>query len=82
MGTPVVLITGALTGIGRAAAHAFAREGHRTVVAGRHEEAGQELVAELCALGTEPNSSVRMCATRTRCGTWSIGPLRASVAWT
>src|SRR5438034_5352069 len=53
MGTPVVLITGALTGIGRAAAHAFAREGHRTVVAGRHEEAGQELVTELRALGTE-----------------------------
>src|SRR5713101_4633520 len=53
MGTPVVLITGALTGIGRAAARAFAREGHRTVVAGRHEEAGQRLVSELRALGTE-----------------------------
>src|SRR5207245_2633721 len=53
MGTPVVLITGALTGIGRAAALAFAREGHRTVVAGRHEEAGQELVTQLRALGTE-----------------------------
>src|SRR5258707_2441473 len=53
MGTPVVLITGALTGIGRAAARAFAREGHRTVVAGRHEEAGQTLVTELRALGTE-----------------------------
>src|SRR5438093_4512524 len=53
MGTPVVLITGALTGIGRAAALAFARQGHRTVVAGRHEEAGQELVTELRALGTE-----------------------------
>src|SRR3989440_3480209 len=53
MGTPVVLITGALTGIGRAAARAFARDGHRTVVAGRHEEAGQKLVTELRALGTE-----------------------------
>src|SRR4029079_15469466 len=53
MGTPVVLITGALTGIGRAAALAFARDGHRTVVAGRHEEAGQKLVTELRALGTE-----------------------------
>src|SRR5216683_3563651 len=38
---------------GRAAARAFAREGHRTVVAGRHEEAGQKLVTELRALGTE-----------------------------
>jgi NAD(P)-dependent dehydrogenase (short-subunit alcohol dehydrogenase family) len=53
MSTTVVLITGALTGIGRAAALAFAREGHRTVVAGRHEEAGQELVTELRALGTD-----------------------------
>jgi NAD(P)-dependent dehydrogenase (short-subunit alcohol dehydrogenase family) len=49
----VVLITGALTGIGRAAALAFAREGHRIVVAGRHEEAGQELVTELRALGAD-----------------------------
>src|SRR6266513_5511848 len=53
MGTPVVLITGALTGIGRAAALAFAREGHRIVVAGRHETAGQELATELRALGTD-----------------------------
>src|SRR6266852_2058810 len=53
MGTPVVLITGALTGIGRAAARAFAGEGNRIVVAGRHETAGQELAAELRVLGTE-----------------------------
>jgi len=53
MGTPVVLITGALTGIGRAAARAFAGEGHRIVVAGRHETPGHELAAELRALGTE-----------------------------
>src|SRR6059036_2345761 len=53
MGTPVVLITGALTGIGRAAARAFAGEGHRIVVAGRHETPGHELAAELRALGTD-----------------------------
>jgi len=53
MGTPVVLISGALTGIGRAAARTFAREGHRIVVAGRHEEAGQTLLTELRALGAE-----------------------------
>src|SRR4051812_37643349 len=50
---PVVLITGALTGIGRAAAVAFARGGNRIVISGRHEEAGQALVAELRELGAE-----------------------------
>jgi NAD(P)-dependent dehydrogenase (short-subunit alcohol dehydrogenase family) len=50
---PVVLITGALTGIGRAAAVAFAREGNRIVVSGRHEEAGHALAKELRALGAE-----------------------------
>jgi NAD(P)-dependent dehydrogenase (short-subunit alcohol dehydrogenase family) len=53
MSNPVVLITGALTGIGRAAATAFAREGARLVVSGRHEDAGQALVSELRALGSE-----------------------------
>jgi NAD(P)-dependent dehydrogenase (short-subunit alcohol dehydrogenase family) len=50
---PVVLITGALTGIGRAAALAFAKEGSRLVVSGRHEEAGQALAIELRSLGSE-----------------------------
>jgi len=53
MNTPVVLITGALTGIGRAAALAFARDGNRVVISGRHEEAGQALATELRALGAE-----------------------------
>jgi NAD(P)-dependent dehydrogenase (short-subunit alcohol dehydrogenase family) len=53
VGNPVVLITGALTGIGRAAALAFAREGSRLIVSGRHEEAGQALAIELRALGAE-----------------------------
>jgi NAD(P)-dependent dehydrogenase (short-subunit alcohol dehydrogenase family) len=53
MSTPVVLITGALTGIGRAAALAFAKEGNRLVVSGRHEEVGQALATELRALGAE-----------------------------
>src|SRR6476619_7263375 len=47
------LITGALTGIGRATALAFAQEGSRVVVSGRRDDAGQALVAELRALGVE-----------------------------
>jgi NAD(P)-dependent dehydrogenase (short-subunit alcohol dehydrogenase family) len=50
---PVVLITGALTGIGRATALAFAREHARIVVSGRRAEAGEQLVGELRALGAE-----------------------------
>jgi len=53
MSHPVVLITGALTGIGRATALAFAHEGADVVVSGRREQAGEALVAELRALGAE-----------------------------
>jgi len=49
----VVLITGALTGIGRAAAIAFAREGAKVVISGRRDETGQALASELRAFGTE-----------------------------
>jgi NAD(P)-dependent dehydrogenase (short-subunit alcohol dehydrogenase family) len=50
---PTVLITGALTGIGRATALAFAQEGARVVVSGRHNDEGQKLAAELHKIGTE-----------------------------
>jgi NAD(P)-dependent dehydrogenase (short-subunit alcohol dehydrogenase family) len=53
MSISTILITGALTGIGRATAVAFARDGNRVVVSGRHEDAGQQLATELRALGTE-----------------------------
>ena len=53
MNTPVVLITGALTGIGRATALAFAREGARLVVSGRRADAGKALVEELRGRGVE-----------------------------
>jgi NAD(P)-dependent dehydrogenase (short-subunit alcohol dehydrogenase family) len=62
MSNPVVLITGALTGIGRAAAIAFARKGAKVVVSGRRDEAGKALVKELRALGSEAefiNADVR-----------------------
>jgi NAD(P)-dependent dehydrogenase (short-subunit alcohol dehydrogenase family) len=53
MSSPVVLITGALTGIGRATAVAFARDGARVVVSGRREQEGKKLEKELRELGTE-----------------------------
>jgi NAD(P)-dependent dehydrogenase (short-subunit alcohol dehydrogenase family) len=48
----VVLITGGLTGIGRASALAFARKGATVVVNGRRDDAGRELVKELRTLGS------------------------------
>src|SRR6202521_843027 len=53
MSSPVVLITGALTGIGRAAAIIFAQQGAHLVVSGRRDKQGQELVAELQGLGAD-----------------------------
>ena len=53
MDTPVALITGATTGIGRATALAFAAEGARIVVSGRSEEQGQSLAADLRKLGAQ-----------------------------
>ncbi|WP_089102832.1 SDR family NAD(P)-dependent oxidoreductase [Streptomyces hyaluromycini] len=51
MSDPVVLITGALTGIGRATALAYARQGANLVVSGRHEDVGEQFAGELAGLG-------------------------------
>ncbi len=62
MSNPVVLITGGLTGIGRAAAIAFAKKGAKVVVAGRRDEAGNALAKELRSFGSEAefiNADVR-----------------------
>jgi NAD(P)-dependent dehydrogenase (short-subunit alcohol dehydrogenase family) len=53
MSEQIVLITGALTGIGRAAALAFAKEGASVVVSGRKEAEGKALEAELAGLGAK-----------------------------
>ena len=53
MSNPVVLITGALTGIGRATALAFAKDGAQIVASGRREAEGKALEAELRSLGAE-----------------------------
>ena len=47
MNPSVILVTGALTGIGRATALAFAKSGARIVVSGRRVAEGKALVAEL-----------------------------------
>src|ERR1700693_4357694 len=62
MSTQVVLVTGGLTGIGRAAAVAFAKKGAKVVVAARRDEAGNALVKELRSFGSEAefvNADVR-----------------------
>jgi NAD(P)-dependent dehydrogenase (short-subunit alcohol dehydrogenase family) len=62
MSNPIVLITGALAGIGRATAIAFAKRGAKVVVAGRRDEAGKSLVNELRSFGAEAefvNADVR-----------------------
>lgn len=50
---PVVLITGALTGIGRATAFAFARDNASIVVSGRRAEEGKQLADALRAAGAQ-----------------------------
>ncbi len=53
MKKPVVLITGAVTGMGHATAIALAKDGARLVVSGRRETEGKVLEAELRRLGAE-----------------------------
>ena len=52
MTSPVVLITGALTGIGRATALGFAREGARVVISGRSNEEGEKLALRRNSTGS------------------------------
>ena len=79
MNTPVVLITGALTGIGRATALAFAEEGARIVVSGRHDDEGQRLVGELGKLGAEAEFVRSDVRHEEMCAPWSIRQSRGLV---
>ena len=49
----VALITGGNSGIGRAAAIEFAKQGAKVVVSGRREKEGHEVITEIKALGGE-----------------------------
>ena len=53
MNASTVLITGALTGIGRATALNFARQGYNVVISGRRSDAGQALADDLRKSGPE-----------------------------
>ena len=64
MSERVVLVTGALAGIGRATATAFARQGAAVVVSGRRDEEGKAL-AELRELGADAEYSGPTSASRT-----------------
>jgi len=49
----IILITGALAGIGRATALAAGRDGYKIVVSGRNSQAGEALEAQLRSAGAE-----------------------------
>jgi NAD(P)-dependent dehydrogenase (short-subunit alcohol dehydrogenase family) len=55
----VVIVTGALTGIGEATASAFAQRGDVVVVAGRHDDAGERLAGDLKRGGAADSLFVR-----------------------
>jgi NAD(P)-dependent dehydrogenase (short-subunit alcohol dehydrogenase family) len=77
MSTPVVLITGGLTGIGRAAAFAFARKGATVVVAGRRDEAGKASPRNCILSVQRPSSSIPTFGTKMTSVPWWIKPSHA-----
>ena len=51
LGSKVALITGGYGGMGRASARLFAKEGATVIIAGRNEERGNALAAEIKEAG-------------------------------
>src|SRR5260221_4639691 len=73
MSTQVVLITGALTGIGRAAALAFARKAAGLSFPVATRRPGRNWPKSYAPSAPRRNSSALMCVTMTRCANWSTG---------
>lgn len=85
MDRPLVVITGASSGIGRSVAKAFAREGNPLLLISRHMEALPEL-AEAAAVYAQADVADYAEVERTRPSAWSTtpaSPMRAtSRRWT
>jgi len=82
MSEQVVLITGALTGIGRATAIAFAREGAKIVVSGRHDKEDRSLSSSFELSVLKRSLCGRMCAKKEMSKNLLTTPSLASAAWT
>jgi NAD(P)-dependent dehydrogenase (short-subunit alcohol dehydrogenase family) len=65
MSNPVVLITGGLSGIGRATAVAFGKDGARVVASGLREAEGKAWKPNSAASVPKRLSLAPMCAART-----------------
>jgi len=74
MSHPVVLITGALTGIGRATSRSLSRsKAPASWFSGRRDDVGEALVAELRALGAEAEFIRADVRHESDVQTWSTG---------
>ena len=73
MNSPVVLVTGALTGIGRATALAFTKTGARVALSGRRVAEGQALERELQQLGADAVFFAADVRDDKKSASWSTG---------
>ena len=81
MTTPVVLITGALTGIGRATALAFAHEGAHPLSLADATRKARSWSPNFANSAPRPNSCAPTCVMKTMYAAWSIRPSRGLAAW-